>query len=292
MSSNAIKLIAAVLVAITIVLLVVVFQMSRNYAENASKASQQVQATTAQTQVVVALKPLLADQPITKDEVALVPVQVAPQDYFANVDDVVNRVPLIDVDAGSPVTPRYFKESNQLARLIPPGHKAVSLALTDVVGVGGFVRPGDIVDVLVYLRNDQTNKIDPAQARILLRDALVLASDDRIVSPPQGSQAQNQNQNQNQQQAGRHERTVVVAVPDEEVTRVMLGANLGEVRLALHPQAQTQVAGTPPQAPEPLPPGPEADRPVTSAELAQLKPKSKHAGIVIYHGSTPSTVFP
>jgi pilus assembly protein CpaB len=288
MSSNAIKLIAAVLVAVTIVLLVVVYQMSRNYAENASKANQQVQAVSAQTQVVVALKPLLANQPITKDEVALVPVQVAPQDYFANVDDVVNRVPLIDVDAGSPVTPRYFKESNQLARLIPPGHKAVSLALTDVIGVGGFVRPGDVVDVLVYLRNDQSNKIDPAQARILLRDALVLASDDHIVSPPQGGQSQNQNQNQQV----RHERTVVVAVPDEQVTRVMLGASLGDVRLALHPQAQTQVAGAPPQPPEALPPGPEADRPVTSAELAQLRVKRKQDGIVVYHGSTPSTVFP
>jgi pilus assembly protein CpaB len=290
MSSNAIKLIAAVLVAVTIVLLVVVFQMSRNYAQNASKATEQVQAAAAQTQVVVALKPLVANQTITKDEVALVPVQVAPQDYFTNVDDVVNRVPLIDVDAGSPVTPRYFKESNQLARLIPPGHKAVSLALSDVIGVGGFVRPGDMVDVLVYLRNDQSNKVDPAQARILLRDALVLASDDRIVAPPSGQNQNQQNQNQNPQV--HHERTVVVAVPDEQVTRVMLGASLGDVRLALHPQAQTQLAGAPPQPPPALAPGPEADRPVTSAELAQLKVKHKAAGVVVYHGSTPSTVFP
>lgn len=290
MSSNTIKLVAAALVLVTIVLLAVVWKMSRDYASNASKASQQAQAAAAQTQAVVALKPLLANQPISRDAVALVGVAVAPQDYFTNVDDVVNRTPLIDIDAGSPVTQRYFKESNQLARLIPPGHQAVSLALTDVIGVGGFVRPGDIVDVLVYLHNDQGNRIDPAQARVLLRDALVLASDDRIVAPP--AAGQNQGQNQNNQPA-HHERTVVVAVPNDQVTKVMLGASLGDVRLALHPQAQTQVAAA--QAPAPaaaVPGGP--DQPVTSAELAQLRPKAAQGqpGIVIYRGSKPVTVYP
>src|SRR5579863_4867840 len=99
MSSNTIKLVAAALVLVTIVLLAVVWKMSRDYATNASKASQQAQVAAAQTQAVVALKPLLANQPISRDAVAVVGVAVAPQDYFTNVDDVVNRTPLIDIDA-------------------------------------------------------------------------------------------------------------------------------------------------------------------------------------------------
>ena len=87
MSSNAIKIVAGVFVVLAIILAFVGFRMSRNYAQNAQVQQQAVQAqvpAVPQTLVVVATKPLLADQPISKDSVALVPVQVAPQDYFAH----------------------------------------------------------------------------------------------------------------------------------------------------------------------------------------------------------------
>lgn len=331
MSSNLIKIIAAVFVVLAIILAFVGYRMSHEYADTANKASQQVQAqvqsaVAPQIQVVVATQPLLANQPIDRGSLKVVGTDIAPKDYYANIDDVAGRTPLIDIDAGTPITPRLFKENNQLAKLVPTGSKAVSLLLTDVIGVGGFVRPGDIVDVLIYLRNDQNNKVDPSQARILLKDALVLASDEHIVNPPAGT---DKNQNNQQQQQQRRERTVVVAVPDAEVTRVMLGASMGEVRLALHGQSQdqTQVAAdqaapgqpaAPGAAPAPTPvsgaslplgattaaaasakPGvdqPLPDLPYTSAELARLKPphpaKGSPQGIVIYHGSKASTVYP
>lgn len=311
MSSNAIKIIAIVFVVLAVILAVIGYKMTRNYAETATKATQQIQAQVANQQtlvdVVVAVKPLLADQPITTDDVKVVGVAVPPPDFYKNVDDVVKRVPKIDVDIGTPLTPRIFGEQDPLAKLLPAGHKAVSLVLSDVIGVGGFVRPGDVVDVLVYLHNDQTNKVDPAQARILLQDALVLASDERVIQPPTATSQQQPGQQPSPQQQQRRERTVVVAVPDDQVTRVMLGASMGEVRLALHappadqnqvaaavsagPLAQNQAAPAKPSAEAPMP-----DLPYTSAELAKLKPQrpAGHApvGIVIYRGSKASTVYP
>ncbi len=316
MSSNLIKIIAAVFVLLAVILAFVAYKMSHDAFDTANKTAQQAQTQTPavpQTQVVVATKPLLANEPIDRGSLKVVSMEIVPEKYYTSVDDVVGHLPPIDIDAGTPITPRLLGDDHQLARLVPPGHKAVSLSLTDVIGVGGFVRPGDIVDVLVYLHNDQSNKVDPAQARILLKDALVLASDDHIVSPPPGAQS-----NQNAQQQQRRERTVVVAVPDEEVTRTMLGASLGEVRLALHGQSHDQVAGTAPAAPgavptevsggslpdgkvaAPLKPGadqPLPDMPFTSAELARLKPphstsKGSPQGIVIYRGSKASTVYP
>src|SRR5882757_7008923 len=98
MSSNAIKIVAGVFVVLAIILAFVGFRMSRNYAQNAQvqqqAAAQAPTQAVPQTLVVVATKPLLANEPIAKDSVALVPVQVAPKDYFANLDDVVNRTPL------------------------------------------------------------------------------------------------------------------------------------------------------------------------------------------------------
>jgi pilus assembly protein CpaB len=216
--------------------------------------------------VVVAVKPLLVDKPISRDSVALVPVQVAPTEYYTNVDDVVNKTPLIDIDSGTPVTPRFFKHLNILARAIPPGHLALSLKVDDVVGTGGFVRPGDFVDVLLYIRSvtdtptgepskdksktaggSSGEKTDIAtQARLLLKNTLVLSYEDHLVDAPKVDDKDKDKQAAAQQQ--RRERTAVIAVPEADVTRVMLGANLGDIRLALHPQNSDleAAAATPP----------------------------------------------
>jgi pilus assembly protein CpaB len=245
MSSNLIKIIALVFVVLAIILGVVAYKMSHEYADNSNRVAQQTQLpqapATPQVDVVVASKPIRANQMIDKDSVKVVKtLEILPTQYYTKIEDVVGYTPLIDIDSGQPLTPQMVK-GNPVAKQIPPGTKAVSLTLTDVIGVGGFVRPGDIVDVLVYLRNDQSNKVDPAQARILQKDALVVAYDDHVLMPPA---VDKNNPNAQQQQPQRRERTVVVAVPDAEVTRVMLGASLGDVRLALHGQSDSPAPAT------------------------------------------------
>src|SRR3546814_835016 len=152
MSSTALKIFAAVSVLAAIILAAVGYRMSREYAQKSETAQQQVKQKEAeQTLAVVAVKPLAAYQPIARDAVALVPVSVKPTDPFTTLDEVVGKQPLIDVDAGAPVTRRYFREGNLLARAIPAGYQAISISVTDVLAVGGFLRPGDIVDILIYL---------------------------------------------------------------------------------------------------------------------------------------------
>ena len=189
-----------------------------------------------------ATRPLAANVPITSDAVVLAPVTIAPTEYFANVDDAIGRTPLIDIDAGAPVVPRFFKDANLIARGVPEGHRALSLKVDDVVGVGGFVRPGDIVDVLVYIKastNTPTgektgpNKEQdiPTQARVLIRDIRVLSYEEHLVEPPKGLETDKEKQAQAQ---ARRERTAVLAIPEPQVTRVLLGASYDELRLALH----------------------------------------------------------
>ncbi len=222
------KILAIVMLAIAGLAGLVAYRMSVDYARTPQplpEAAEQEEVVPT-TLVVVALQPLAANVQIQRDDVALTPVTIAPARYFANVDDVVGRVPLVDIDAGAPVTPRYFRDANVLARIIPAGSKAMSLQIDEVVAVGGFVRPGDTVDVLVFLRGSGTQD---AQARYLLRSALVLGYEERVIDRPEGV---DDSVNSRRQRI----RTAVVAVPDTEVTRVMLGASLGELRLALHGQ--------------------------------------------------------
>src|SRR3546814_5216886 len=57
----------------------------------------------------------------------MVPVSDKPTYPFTTLDEVVGKQPLIDVDAGAPVTRRYFREGNLLARAIPAGYQAISI---------------------------------------------------------------------------------------------------------------------------------------------------------------------
>lgn len=329
MSSTALKIAAVVTVLLAIILAVVAFQMTRNYtdAPAAPAPSASSDATGAEDEkealpeAVVAIQPLAAYKPIQAEQVRLAPVAVKTDAHFDSIEDVVNRIPLVDVDTGAPVSGRHFKDANELARIVPPGHKAVSLEVNDVIAVGGFLRPGDIVDVLVYLRGG--SGIEAVQARILLREVRVLALEDRIIDRPEGVE------DENEEDRRRRQRTVVLAVPEDKTTRLMLGTSLGEVRLAMHGQvpevaqldaladdaprptaedavmtqaAETAAVGS---AAKPSSTDKEAsdaldDLPLTAAELSTVEtPKKKQAQqsrqprhrIYVYRGADVETVY-
>lgn len=296
MSSNALKIVAVIAVLLALLLAVVGYRISRTYAENAEKAVQQAAQAAPQILAVVALKPLAAYKPIPREHVALVPIAVAPADYFTNLDEVSGRAPLTDVDAGAPVTGRYFKEGNALARIIPPGHQALALEINEVIAAGGFVRPGDIVDVLVFLRGGGT--VAEPQARVLLPATRVLAYEERIIDRPQGLKEDEGGPEERR----RRIRTAVLAVPDKDTTRVMLGASLGDVRLSLRAQVP---AGTDPVADAEAPlmdeaatPKADADKAVTVSDLGRTKspaPVERKAApapapkVTIYRGSNETS---
>lgn len=266
MSSNALKIIAAVTVLLAIVLAVVAFQMTRSYsvADDAARSGAEGEDAQAQPdpaesmpRAVVAVAPLAANEPISAEQVKVAPVAVQPDGHFSSVEDVVNRIPLVDVDAGAPLTGRYFKASNPLARIVPEGHKAVSLEVNDVIAVGGFLKPGDTVDVLVYLRGG--SGVEAVQARQLLPSVRVLALEDRIIDRPEGLD------DEDEQDRRRRQRTVVLAVPDDKVTRLMLGSSIGEVRLAMHGQ-KPETAGLDALADDA---DADAAEPISDAELAK-----------------------
>lgn len=229
MSSGTLKLLAVAMVVLALIAGVAAWRLSTQYSEQARVAATQQaavrEAQKTRTLLVVATKPITAFEPIPADAVALASVEIAPGAFFTAVEDVAERTPLVDIDVGAPVTPRYFGAINQLARIIPQGSKAMSFEIDDVVAVGGFVRPGDTVDVLMYVRGLGSNAT--SQARTLLEEALVLGYEERIIDRPEGAGGDGGNQR-------RRIRTAVIAVPDDEVTRVLLGDSVGTLRLALH----------------------------------------------------------
>lgn len=226
MSSTALKTLAVIMIIAAVVLGFVAFQFSQGLTQPGEQTAEQQRPEPQEDQVlaVVAVSPLPAYEPIKKEAVALVPISVEPPQYYTDVGEVIGRTPLRAVPIGAPVTINAFGSANTLAQAIPPGTQAMSLEISDVIAVGGFVKPGDMVDVLLYLRSSG-DEVEKSQARVLLKKVRVLAYEQRLINAaPSGDDKREKRQ---------YQRTVVLAVPKQETTRVMLGASVGELRLAL-----------------------------------------------------------
>jgi pilus assembly protein CpaB len=107
------------------------------------------------------------------------PSQALPQGAFAKVSDLLRggrRIVLAAIEPNEPVLALKVTGPGQratLSALVGPGMKAVTIRVNDVEGVGGFVLPGDRVDVAL------TRQIDKASAttEVVLQNARVLAID-------------------------------------------------------------------------------------------------------------------
>ena len=228
MSSTALKVMMMVMVITALVFGFFAYRLSQGLATPPPEPEPEpILLSDDQTLAVVAVEPIKAFEPLPQSSVALVAMTVLPEQYYASVEEVVGKVPLSDIGVGAPLTVSYFRESNSLVRQIPQGHQAVSVEIDDIVAVGGFIQPGDIVDVLLYVRGGG-REVEDSQARILIMNVRVLAYEERVINVPATEDSEAA-----QQQKTKRVRTAVLAVPDKEVTRVMLAASYGKLRLSL-----------------------------------------------------------
>ena len=123
-----------------------------------------VEAPTVET--VVARHPLKLGTRVTSDHVKLVkwPVDSKVPNSFSKIEDVVQRGLISDLGENEPLTESKLAPLEAGAGLppsIPPGMRAVSVKVNEVVGVAGFVVPGTRVDVMVTLTSRQQNDRQP-----------------------------------------------------------------------------------------------------------------------------------
>lgn len=139
-------------------------------------------AKAAATQtIVVAKQPLRFGTELAASMLQEIswPAEAVPAGAFTKIKDVVGqgrRVVLAAIEPHEPVLALKITGPGQratLSALVKPGMKAVTIRVNDVEGVGGFVLPGDHVDVVL------TRTIDKGQATtdVVLQNTRVLAID-------------------------------------------------------------------------------------------------------------------
>ena len=99
---------------------------------------------------------------------------------FAKMDEVVDRGLIATVAENEPLTETKLAPLEAGAGLppsIPPGMRAISVKVNEVIGVAGFVVPGTRVDVMVTLTNRQAQQ--DSMTRVVVSNVQVLTAGTR-----------------------------------------------------------------------------------------------------------------
>lgn len=193
--------------------------------------------------IVVLLHDIAPFVPITAADVALEKLRTVPAGSLTRLDQAIGRTPWRALAAGSWLNDESFEAGGKLARMIRPDERALARAVDEVINAGGHLVPGDYVDVLLFLRMDNLNQQPSAQLvvpalRVLgVGEQMGLTNDGQPSSPAQGN---DEKLRQEQQRASA--RTVLLAVPEPLVSRLMLATQAGVLRLAVRSAEEKRLA--------------------------------------------------
>ena len=170
--------------------------------------------------VVVAKENINSRNKITAEMLTTkeIPKNQAHFESFAAIDKVKGRYASAKIIAGEQVLKSrlYAKEeiNSMLAFNLDPKKRAVTVAVNEVIGVAGFLIPGDYVDV-VGVFSDADNSV----AKTVLQNVKVLAVAQDMTS--------------NKDMKPQVKKSVTLAVGLAEAERLVLADREGEIRLAL-----------------------------------------------------------
>ncbi|NWD73577.1 Flp pilus assembly protein CpaB [Pseudomonas gingeri] len=184
--------------------------------------------------VVVLAHDVPAFVPLTAADLTVERLRTAPAGSLNALQQAVDRIPWRPLKAGTWLSEESFAAGGPLARMIRPDERALAVAVDEVIGAGGQLTPGDYVDVLLFLRQEGGNPQQSAQVvvpaiRLLgVGDQLGLTNDGLPASPPLSV---GERLPQGSRPSGAH--TVVLAVPEPLLSRLMLATQVGTLRLAV-----------------------------------------------------------
>jgi pilus assembly protein CpaB len=154
-----------------------------------------------------------------------------PAGYHSNPADLAGRILVTPLAAGEPVlesrlAPTTLKQGG-IPAVLKPGTRAISVQGNKILGVAGFIRPGNRVDVLLTVTNPD---IGEEFTKTIMENMLVLASGTQLVETADG-------------------KTSPVDVYTLEVTpdqgeRLTLAANEGRLQFALRGATDDEVVLT------------------------------------------------
>ena len=186
------------------------------------------------TRVVVAAVDVPVATAIRPEWLTIVdwPSASRPEGVAQDPAALVDRVALVPITKGEPVLDGKLAQPGArggLATLVPEGFRAVAVRVDDVVGVAGFIHPGDRVDVIATMASRAAG--EPV-AKVILQNVKVLAV---------GKDVQSKGRDAEKAVAAT---VATLMVSPEESESLALGATKGKLLLTLRGLGDEDVAET------------------------------------------------
>src|SRR3989344_552636 len=230
MNNNVLKILAGVLALGAVIVALIGIRLSGAPSAPAATAAS-APAPAASARFVVAARDIQAGRMLESADVQLETAASAPQGSLGSTQQAIGQVSSRDITKGTPVLLDAIAPES-LSALLQPGERAVAVQVDEVIGVGGFARPGDFVDVLQFMGATRENQ-DTSFAQVLVRRARILTFGDATQEAMRETGAQAALQARERRQSLR---SAVLAVRESEASALMLAANTGLLRLALRPK--------------------------------------------------------
>ncbi|ANW23839.1 pilus assembly protein CpaB [Vibrio coralliilyticus] len=169
--------------------------------------------------VIVTTQEILAGSVIEEQHITTKLLEKAWRDefQFSNAEDLVGQVVATTIYPGEIVTIHRLAipgEGSTLASLIPENKRAVTIRVNDVIGVAGFLLPGNKVDVLNTIKYSSTS----ASTVTVLKEIKVLAVDQTAKT---------------KENKPIIVRAVTLEVSPREAEKLLSAQSKGEIQLAL-----------------------------------------------------------
>jgi pilus assembly protein CpaB len=184
--------------------------------------------------VVVANANLSLGRQLKREDLATLDwsAAAAPEGAFEDPQAIVDRGLIVSVVKNEPILPAKLasKEAGAgLPPIIPPGKRALSVRVNEVIGVAGYVLPGTRVDVVAT--GNAGTKTDDVTTKVVLQNVEVLAAGTRLEQDtPDGKPMQ--------------VTVVTLLVTPEESERLTLASTEGKIQLALRNPLDTETPVT------------------------------------------------
>lgn len=173
--------------------------------------------------VIVAAVNLQLGAELRPEDVRIVewPASSVPADAFGTAQEVLGRGLIQSVVQHEPILNSKLasKEAGAgLPPVIPPGMRALSVRVNDVVGVAGYVLPGTRVDVVATVT--PTKEQTDVTSKVVLTNVQVLAAGTKIERDTDGGKPMAVS-------------VVTLLVDPSEAERLTLASTEGKIQLAL-----------------------------------------------------------
>ena len=196
--------------------------------------------------ILVAAQDIPMGDPITPEFLRSEPwpKHKIPRGAITDVQKVLGRRPKTRIYANTPILENQLLAKGESTvdptEHIPPGYRVVSVQVDEVIGAGRLIRPGDRVDILVFIQRNLARGIPETITRTILQDVKVFAVGDQFDLQTV------------EKKPSITARSVSLLVTPRQAEILMLATELGSIRLSLRSHADGGVMELPGSSPRDL----------------------------------------